>query len=183
VERLTELQEMLYTQGTHALLIVLQGMDTSGMNGTIKHVMGALNPQGVQVSPFKVPTREELAHDFLWRMQKVTPRRRMVGIFNRSHYEDVLVERVLTLTPEKAWRRRYDHINAFEHLLTDNGVTIVKLFLHISHAEQAERLRKRQRRPSKQWKFSKCAPALLSRAVERHVITEEEAEELFLTEV
>jgi len=154
LERLTDLQEMLYAQGKHALLIVLQGMDTSGKDGTIKHVMGAFNPQGVQVSPFKVPTEEELSHDFLWRVHKITPRRRMIGIFNRSHYEDVLVVRVLKLAPENVWRRRYEHINAFERLLADNGVTIVKFFLHISRAEQARRFRKRQQKPSKQWKFS-----------------------------
>jgi len=154
LEHLTDLQEMLYAQGKHALLIVLQGMDTSGKDGTIKHVMGAFNPQGVQVSPFKVPTEEELAHDFLWRVHKVTPGRGMIGIFNRSHYEDVLVVRVLKLAPENVWRRRYEHINAFERLLADNGVTIVKFFLHISPGEQAQRFRKRQKKPSKQWKFS-----------------------------
>ena len=154
LERLNALQEMLYAQGEHALLIVLQAMDAGGKDGTIKHVMGAFNPQGVQVNPFKVPTEEELAHDFLWRVHKVTPRRGMVGIFNRSHYEDVLVVRVNSLVPEAVWRQRYDHINAFERLLADSGVTIVKFFLHISKAEQAARLRARQQTPSKQWKFS-----------------------------
>jgi PPK2 family polyphosphate:nucleotide phosphotransferase len=153
-KRLTELQEMLYAQGKHALLLVLQGMDTAGKDGTIKHVMGAFNPQGVQVWPFKVPSAEELAHDYLWRVHKVTPRRGLIGIFNRSHYEDVLVVRVRELVPEAVWRKRYAHINDFERLLADNGVTIVKFFLHISRAEQARRLRKRQQTPSKQWKFS-----------------------------
>jgi PPK2 family polyphosphate:nucleotide phosphotransferase len=154
LERLTALQEMLYAQGQHALLIVLQGMDTAGKDGTIKHVMGAYNPQGVQVWPFKVPSKVELAHDYLWRVHKVTPPRGLIGIFNRSHYEDVLVVRVLELVPGQVWRKRYDHINDFERMLADNDVTIVKFFLHISRGEQAERLRKRQADPSKQWKFS-----------------------------
>jgi PPK2 family polyphosphate:nucleotide phosphotransferase len=154
LERLNELQEMLYAQGEHALLIVLQAMDTGGKDGTIKHVMGAFNPQGVQVTSFKVPTEEELAHDFLWRVHKAVPRQGMVGIFNRSHYEDVLVVRVHELVPEKVWRKRYEYINDFERLLLDNKVTIVKFFLHIGKEEQAERLRARQQTPSKQWKFS-----------------------------
>ena len=154
LERLYELQEMMYAQGKKALLIILQGMDTAGKDGTIKQVAGAFNPQGVQVHPFKVPNAEELAHDYLWRIHKVTPSRGMVGIFNRSHYEDVLVVRVAKLAPEEVWRKRYDHINAFERLLTDSGTTIVKFFLHISPDEQAERLRERQETPSKQWKFS-----------------------------
>lgn len=154
LERLSELQEMLYAQGKKALLIVLQGMDTAGKDGTIAHVMGAFNPQGVQVCPFKVPSPEELAHDYLWRVHKVTPGRGMVAIFNRSHYEDVLVVRVAKLAPEEVWRKRYEHINHFERLLSDSGVTIVKFYLHISCEEQAERLRERQETPSKQWKFS-----------------------------
>jgi len=154
LERLTELQEMLYAQGKKTLLIVLQGMDSAGKDGTIRSVMGAFNPQGVQVCPFKVPSAEELAHDYLWRVHKVTPRRGMVAIFNRSHYEDVLVVRVDKLVPEEVWAKRYDHINDFERLLTDNGVTICKFFLHISKEEQAERFRERQQTPSKQWKFS-----------------------------
>lgn len=152
--RLYELQEMMYAQGKKALLIILQGMDTAGKDGTIKQVAGAFNPQGVQVHSFKVPSAEELAHDYLWRVHKVTPPRGLVGIFNRSHYEDVLVVRVAKLAPEEVWRKRYDHINAFERLLTDSGVTIVKFFLHITAEEQAERLRERQVTPSKQWKFS-----------------------------
>lgn len=153
-ERLNELQEMLYAQNQHALLIVLQGMDSAGKDGTIKHVMGAFNPQGVHVTSFNVPTEEEYAHDFLWRVHKVTPRRRMVGIFNRSHYEDVLAARVLEIVPESVWSKRYAQINEFERLLAECGVTIVKLYLHISKEEQAERLRARQQTPSKQWKFS-----------------------------
>ncbi len=152
--RLNELQEKLYAQGKRALLIVLQGMDTGGKDGAIRHVMGAFNPQGVQVASFKVPSEEELAHDYLWRVHKVTPRRGMVAIFNRSHYEDVLVVRVKHLVPEEVWRKRFDHINDFERLLTDNGVTIVKFFMHISKNEQAKRLRERQTDPTKQWKFN-----------------------------
>ncbi len=154
LERLNELQEMLYAQNEHALLIVLQGMDTAGKDGAIKHVMGAFNPQGVQVISFKVPSEEEYAHDFLWRVHKVTPRRRMIGIFNRSHYEDVLAARVLNIVPKEVWSKRYQQINDFERLLADSGVTIVKFYLHISKEEQAERLRARQQTPSKQWKFS-----------------------------
>ena len=154
LERLHELQEAHYADGSKALLIVLQAMDTAGKDGTIKHVMGAFNPQGVQVASFKAPTREELAHDFLWRVHKVTPGRGMIGIFNRSHYEDVLVVRVKELVPEAVWRPRYEQINDFERLLAANGVTIVKIFLHISPEEQAERLLARRERPDKQWKFN-----------------------------
>ncbi len=154
LKRLNELQEMLYAQNKYALLIVLQGMDTAGKDGVIKHVMGAFNPQGVQVASFKVPTEEEYAHDFLWRVHKVTPRQRMVGIFNRSHYEDVLAARVLKIVPKKVWSERFGHINEFERLLAADGVVIAKFYLHISKEEQAERLRARQQTPSKQWKFS-----------------------------
>ncbi len=154
LQRLNTLQEMLYAQGKHALLIVLQAMDAGGKDSTIKHVMGAFNPQGVQVVPFKVPTEEELAHDFLWRVHKAVPRRGMIGIFNRSHYEDVLVVRVKGLVPKEVWQGRYAHINHFERLLADSGVTIVKFFLHISKEEQKERLLARQQRPDKQWKFA-----------------------------
>ncbi|NPV67917.1 MAG: polyphosphate kinase 2 family protein [Anaerolineae bacterium] len=154
LERLHSLQEMLYAQGKHALLIVLQAMDTGGKDGVIEHVMGAFNPQGVRVTSFKVPTEEELAHDFLWRIHAAVPRRGMIGIFNRSHYEDVLVVRVKNLAPEEVWQRRYDHINAFERLLADSGVTIVKFYLHISKQEQKERLLERRNTPEKQWKFA-----------------------------
>ncbi len=153
-EQLTLLQERLYASGEKALLIVLQAMDTGGKDGTITHVFGAFNPQGVQVTAFKVPTEEELAHDFLWRVHKAVPRRGMVGVFNRSHYEDVLVVRVKNLVPKKVWRERYEQINDFERRLTASGVTIVKLFLHISADEQAQRLRERQTRPDKHWKFN-----------------------------
>ncbi|MEM9291430.1 MAG: polyphosphate kinase 2 family protein [Acidobacteriota bacterium] len=152
--RLNELQRRLYAGNRHGLLIVLQGMDTAGKDGLIRHVLGAFNPQGVRVVPFKVPTEEELAHDFLWRVHRHTPRRGRVSVFNRSHYEDVLVVRVKQLVPDPVWQARYDHINAFEKLLTDSGVTVVKLFLHISPEEQGDRLRKRQINPDKHWKFS-----------------------------
>ncbi len=152
--QLAELQERLYASASHALLVVLQGMDTAGKDGVIKHVMGAFSPQGVTVTSFKVPTEEERAHDFLWRVHRAVPRRGTVGIFNRSHYEDVLVVRVKGLAPESVWRARFDQINAFEALLADAGVVLVKFFLHISPEEQAARLRARQRDPTKRWKFN-----------------------------
>ncbi|MCU0290713.1 MAG: polyphosphate kinase 2 family protein [Thermoanaerobaculaceae bacterium] len=152
--KLAALQEKLYAQGTQALLVVLQGMDTSGKDGAIEHVMGAFNPQGVQITAFKVPTSEELAHDYLWRIHKAAPPRGMVGIFNRSHYEDVLVVRVAKLAPKKVWSKRFEHINEFEKMLSDSGVRIVKLFLHISAEEQARRLTERRETPEKQWKFN-----------------------------
>lgn len=151
---LIKLQELLYAEGKHALLIVLQAMDTGGKDGLIRHVMSGVNPQGCTVAPFKVPTAEELAHDYLWRIHKVVPPKRMIGIFNRSHYEDVLVVRVHELVPKAVWRQRYEQINAFEKHLTDNGVTILKFFLHISKEEQKERLQARLDDPSKHWKFA-----------------------------
>lgn len=154
LDELHALQEKLYADGSKALLIVLQAMDTAGKDGTIKHVMGAFNPQGVQVAPFKVPSEEERNHDYLWRVHKRVPQNGLIGIFNRSHYEEVLVVRVKQLVPEEVWRKRYEHINSFEKLLADSGVHIVKLFLHISPDEQAERLRDRQQIPDKRWKFS-----------------------------
>ncbi len=153
-QRLRELQDRLYAQDRHALLVVLQAMDCAGKDGTIRHVLGAFDPQGVHVTSFKVPTPEELAHDFLWRVHQAVPARGMVGIFNRSHYEDVLVARVKRLVPEAVWKSRYEAINNFEKLLAESGVTIVKFFLHISPDEQAERLRERRDRPEKQWKFN-----------------------------
>jgi len=154
LEELNELQERLYSGGERALLIVLQAMDTGGKDGTIKHVFSAFNPQGVEVTSFKVPSEEELAHDFLWRVHKAVPRRGMVGVFNRSHYEDVLVVRVRNLVPEAVCSGRFEQINAFEAQLAASGVAIVKLFLHISPEEQAERLQERQQRPDKHWKFN-----------------------------
>jgi PPK2 family polyphosphate:nucleotide phosphotransferase len=154
VKRLQELQEVLWAEGKHALLIVLQAMDAGGKDGTIKHVMRGVNPQGCQVTSFKVPTREELAHDYLWRIHKATPQRGYIGIFNRSHYEDVLVVRVHNLVPEPVWRQRYEQINHFEKLLADSGTTILKFFLHISKEEQKERFETRLKDPKKNWKFS-----------------------------
>ncbi len=151
---LFDLQARLYAENRRSLLVILQAMDAAGKDGTIKHVMGAFNPQGVWVSSFKAPSKLELAHDFLWRVHRVTPRRGMVGIFNRSHYEDVLIVRVLNLVPEATWRPRFDHINAFEKLLSDQGTAIVKIFLHVSPEEQARRFRARLETPGKEWKFN-----------------------------
>ncbi len=148
------MQEELYAAGIHALLLILQGMDTAGKDGAIRNVMLNLNPQGCRVESFKVPTEEELAHDFLWRVHKVVPRKGMVGVFNRSHYEDVLVVRVHALVPETVWRARYDQINAFERLLADTGTIIVKCFLHISKEEQEQRLLAREKDVTKAWKLS-----------------------------
>ena len=153
-ERLQELQQVLWAEGKHALLIVLQAMDAGGKDGTIRHVMRGVNPQGCQVTSFKVPTKEELDHDYLWRIHKATPRRGYIGIFNRSHYEDVLVVRVHNLVPEEVWQQRYEQINHFEKLLADTGTTILKFFLHISKEEQKERFEARLRDPAKNWKFS-----------------------------
>jgi PPK2 family polyphosphate:nucleotide phosphotransferase len=153
-EQLGELQELLFAAHRHAVLIVLQGMDTSGKDGTIKHVMSNVNPLGCRVEAFKVPTEEELAHDFLWRVHKVTPTRGMMTIFNRSHYEDVIVVRVHDLVPKSVWKGRYDQIVDFERALADNGTLILKFFLHISREEQEERLLEREKDPSKAWKLS-----------------------------
>jgi PPK2 family polyphosphate:nucleotide phosphotransferase len=153
-DRLELLQELLYAERRHRLLVVLQAMDTGGKDGVIRHVFDGVNPQGVTVAPFKKPSRQELAHDYLWRVHPHVPGNGTIAIFNRSHYEDVLVVRVHSLVPEDVWRRRYDHINAFEQMLADEGTTIRKFFLHISKEEQAERLRARLETPEKQWKFS-----------------------------
>lgn len=148
------LQEELYAAGVHGLLVVLQGMDTAGKDGAIRAVFDACNPQGVRVEPFKVPTEEELARDFLWRVHRVTPRKGMIAVFNRSHYEDVLVVRVHNLLPEKIWKARYDQINDFERLLAANNTIVLKFFLHISREEQEERLLAREQDPRKAWKLS-----------------------------
>ncbi|MDZ7316987.1 MAG: polyphosphate kinase 2 family protein [candidate division KSB1 bacterium] len=153
-DRLEALQELLYAEGKHKVLVVLQGMDTSGKDGVIRHVFDGVNPQGVRVAAFKRPTPEELAHDYLWRVHKQTPAAGEIVIFNRSHYEDVLVVRVHGLVPEKVWKRRFEHINHFERLLADEGTTIVKFFLHISPEEQKKRLQERLEKPEKQWKFN-----------------------------
>jgi PPK2 family polyphosphate:nucleotide phosphotransferase len=152
--RMEELQDALYAERTRALLVVLQGRDTSGKDGAIRKVFGRINPQGLELASFKAPTATELAHDFLWRVHKVVPARGAVGVFNRSHYEDVLAVRVHRLVPEAVWRPRYELINQFEHLLTQTGTTVLKFFLHISRAEQRERLLARLEEPEKVWKFS-----------------------------
>jgi PPK2 family polyphosphate:nucleotide phosphotransferase len=151
---LEELQELLYAENKHKVLVVLQGMDTSGKDGVIRHVFTGVNPQGVRVASFKVPTAEELAHDYLWRVHKQTPGRGELVIFNRSHYEDVLVVRVHELAPEAVWKRRYQHINEFERLLADEGTKILKFFLHIDLDEQKDRLQARLDDSTKQWKFN-----------------------------
>lgn len=154
VEELAELQELLYAARRQSVLVVLQGRDTSGKDGAIRHVTGPLNSQGCEVASFKVPTEEELAHDFLWRVHAETPAAGYIKVFNRSHYEDVLVARVRKLVPREVWRARYDHINHFERLLADSGTIILKFYLHISREEQMERLLKREQDATKFWKLS-----------------------------
>jgi PPK2 family polyphosphate:nucleotide phosphotransferase len=151
--RLTQLQEAFYADGRHALLLVLQGRDASGKDGVIRTVTGAFNPSGVNVASFGPPTDLELRHDFLWRVHQVVPPRGSIAVFNRSHYEDVLVVRVRRLADEKIWRSRYEHINAFEAMLADNGVIVRKCMLHVSQEEQGVRLRERLSDPKKNWKF------------------------------
>ncbi len=153
--RLEPLQELLYAEKKRKVLLVLQGMDTAGKDGTIRHVFDGVNPQGVKVASFGVPTEKELSHDYLWRIHKHTPGRGQIVIFNRSHYEDVLVVRVHNLVPEPVWSKRYEHIRSFERMLADEGTTILKFFLHISPEEQRERLQARLDVPEKRWKFSK----------------------------
>lgn len=150
---LQALQELLYAEQKHKILIVLQAMDTGGKDGTIRRVFDGVNPQGVKVASFKVPTAEEAAHDFLWRVHKVVPGAGEMVIFNRSHYEDVLVVRVHGYAPEEVWKKRYGQINDFERLLAESGTTILKFFLHIDLDEQKERLQARLDDPTKTWKF------------------------------
>lgn len=156
--RLDGLQEALYAEaaggGRRSVLLVLQGMDTSGKGGVIGHVVGLVNPQGVHIASFKRPTAEELAHDFLWRIRKQVPVPGRIGVFDRSHYEDVLVARVDSLVPEEVWQARYAQISAFEREITEQGVTVVKCMLHISAEEQAERLLARLDDPAKRWKYN-----------------------------
>ena len=154
--RLEELQELLYAEGIQRLLVVLQATDTGGKDGTIRHVFEHVNPQGVKVASFKKPSDEELAHDYLWRVHAHTPAQGEIMVFNRSHYEDVLVVRVHDLVPEEQWRRRYRHIREWEQMLVDEGTVIRKFFLHISADEQRERLQARLDEPDKHWKFSKA---------------------------
>ena len=152
--QLGRLQEICYAAATESVLIILQGMDTSGKDGAVRHVFDHVNPQGVIVTSFKVPTPQERAHDFLWRVHQATPARGMFAIFNRSQYEGVLVERVKQLVPEAVWRGRYAQINAFEQLLASEGTIILKFFLYISKDEQEERLLAREQDPEKAWKLS-----------------------------
>jgi PPK2 family polyphosphate:nucleotide phosphotransferase len=153
-KRLRELQYLLYAEGKRSLLIILQAMDAGGKDGTINHVLGNMNPQGVKVYGFKVPSAEEAAHDFLWRIHKAAPQRGQVAIFNRSHYEDVLVSRVHGFVPKKVWSKRYDLINDFEKSLADSGTHIIKFYLHISEEEQLRRFKKRLDDPARHWKIS-----------------------------
>jgi len=155
IGRLEELQERLYANGNRAVLIVLQGMDTSGKDGTIKSVMSGVNPQGCKVVSFKTPSSEELDHDFLWRVHQKAPSKGQIGIFNRSHYEDVLITRVHGWVSDKVVKQRFIQIKEFEELLQESGTTILKFFLHISKDEQKERLEERIRDPEKRWKFNK----------------------------
>ena len=156
LKRLDELQNLFYAEKKRALLIVLQGMDAAGKDGTVRHVMSGVSPQGCSVKSFKVPNSEELAHDFLWRIHKAVPEKGMFGIFNRSQYEDVLVVRVHKLVPKDVWKARYDQINRFEKNLAENDVKLLKFFLHISREEQEKRFQERLHDPRKKWKFSKA---------------------------
>jgi PPK2 family polyphosphate:nucleotide phosphotransferase len=152
--KLTDLQSVFYADSRHSLLIILQGRDASGKDGVIRTVVGAFNPAGVRVNSFKVPTAIELGHDFLWRIHQVVPEKGMAAIFNRSHYEDVLVVRVHDLVPKSVWSKRYEQINDFEKMLTQNGTVILKFFLHVSPDEQRTRLRERVEDQTKNWKFN-----------------------------
>lgn len=154
LEKLKALQYTLYAERAHSVLIVLQGIDAAGKDGVCRHVIDAMNPQGCAVTGFKQPTTEERGHDFLWRVHRHSPELGQVAIFNRSHYEDVLVVRVHHLVPKETWSLRYDHINAFENLLADSGTTILKFFLWISKEEQLERFKQRLDDPARQWKIS-----------------------------
>jgi PPK2 family polyphosphate:nucleotide phosphotransferase len=154
LDRLTELQDRFWAESKRSVLVVLQGIDAAGKDGTINKVMEAFNPQGCPVTSFKVPSAEELAHDYLWRIHQRVPRKGEIGIFNRSHYEDVLVVRVHGLVPRTVWSTRYGQINDFERILADNGTTIVKFFLAIDKDEQRDRFQARYDDPTKRWKFS-----------------------------
>ena len=156
VEKLHQLQYLMYAENKRSLLVVLQGMDAAGKDGTISHVLGAMNPQGCRVYGFKAPSAEELAHDYLWRVHQATPRKGFITVFNRSHYEDVLVVRVHKLVPKDVWSRRYDEINAFEDELSNEGTHIVKFYLHIDKEEQLERFKQRLDDSSRHWKISEA---------------------------
>ena len=154
LDRLSILQYRLYAESRRSLLIVLQGIDAGGKDGTIRHVMSGFNPQGANVTSFKVPAGDEKLHDYMWRVHKAVPKFGDIGIFNRSHYEDVLVVRVHNLVPPAVWKKRYDQINNFEQMLADNGVNIVKFFLYIDRDEQKRRFEARLEDAAKNWKFS-----------------------------
>ncbi len=153
IQELAALHDRLWAEAQRSLLLVLQGLDTSGKDGTIRHVFTGVNPQGCRIASFKVPTSTELAHDYLWRVHAVLPERGEIGIFNRSHYEDLVVVRVKGIVPTSVWKRRYRHVCEFERMLADEGTTIVKVFLHISKEEQRGRLQARLDDPTKIWKF------------------------------
>jgi len=153
-ERIGELQDLLYANSNRAVLLLFQGMDASGKDGAVRSVLKEVNPAGVETSNFKVPSAEERAHDFLWRVHKAVPRFGNFGVFNRSHYEAVLVERVLEIVPKKVWSKRYGQIIAFEEMLAENQMVLLKFYLHLSKPEQAERLKERLANPRKNWKFS-----------------------------
>ena len=153
-EKVNELQQILYAEHRRSLLLIFQAMDTGGKDGAVKNLCDGLNPAGLQITSFKAPSPEELDHDFLWRIHRAAPGKGMIGIWNRSHYEDVLVVRVHNLVPKKIWKARYEQINRFEKILSDNGTTILKFMLHISKEEQKERLQARLDDPEKRWKFN-----------------------------
>ncbi len=152
--RIGDLQQLLYANSTHSILLIFQGMDASGKDGSVRSVLQYVSPAGIETANFKVPSSEEAAHDFLWRVHKVVPRYGNIGVFNRSHYEAVLAERVLALVPRHVWKRRYRQIVDFERMLVANRTVVLKFFLHISKEEQAERLQERLDNPKKSWKFS-----------------------------
>ena len=153
LDRLTNLQDRIWAEQKHPVLIVLQGIDAAGKDGSVRHVMSAFNPMGCSVTSFKVPTPIELAHDYLWRVHQRVPGKGEIAVFNRSHYEDVLIVRVHDIVPKKVWSKRYDEINAFEELLTSTGTTIIKFFLWIDRDEQKARFQDRLDNPDKRWKF------------------------------
>lgn len=152
--RIGDLQELLYANSRHAILLLFQGLDASGKDGAVRSVLEQVNPAGVETANFKVPSDEERAHDFIWRVHKAAPRYGNIGVFNRSHYEAVLAERVLKIVPKRVWSKRYSQIVDFERMLVTNNVVLLKFFLHISKEEQAERFRARLEEPRKRWKFS-----------------------------
>lgn len=152
--QLHDLQKVLYAEGKHKVLIVIQAMDTGGKDGCIRHVFSSIDPQGIMVTPFKGPSEEELAHDYLWRIHQHCPAAGHLAIFNRSHYEDIIAVRVKKLAPQEVWERRYEHIRNFEQMLADEGTVILKFFLHIDKDEQRERLQARLDEPAKHWKFN-----------------------------